>query len=59
MSELKRELMSMGMSPREADDEIGSLRECMQDCIESGDFFAAEDLMIENGIDLDFMLDLL
>ena len=59
MTELKKVLMDKGMNAAEADDEMSILRAEMYDCIECGDYEGAEDVLLCNGIDLDYVLDLL
>lgn len=59
MSELKKKMMRRGMSSEEADAEISYLKEEMYVCAENNDLYGAEELLIENGLDLDYMIDLL
>lgn len=59
MKDLKRVLMDKGMSANEADDEMSVLRSEMYECIEDGDYEGAEDVLLCNGIDLDYVIDLL
>ena len=59
MESLKSVLMNSGMSAEEAKEEMNMLREDMFDCIESGDFNGAEDVLLMSGIDLDYIEELL
>ena len=60
MKEMKQILMDRdGLTAAEADDEMNAMREEMYACIEGEDFMGAEDVLLSNGFELDYLFGLL